>query len=104
MTGGSAMAPGGASPLAALGEVAVVLVTPRDPTNVGAVVRVMGNFGLRQLRLVGPAAFDVGRALAVAHRGAAVIEAITLHASLPDAVADRGLVVGTTARPRAVRH
>jgi TrmH family RNA methyltransferase len=89
---------------AALGEVAVVLVTPRDATNVGAVVRAMGNFGLRHLRLVEPAAFDEGRVLAVAHRGGAVAGAITRHASLEEAVADCVLVVGTTARRRAVHH
>jgi TrmH family RNA methyltransferase len=84
--------------------VVVVLVTPRDATNVGATVRAMGNFGLRNLRLVEPAAFDAGRVLAVAHRGAPIVEAISRHDSLREAVADCGLVVGTTARHRAVRH
>ncbi len=88
----------------ALSSIVVVLVTPRDATNVGAVVRVMGNFGLRYLRLVEPAAFDAGRALALAHRGAAVVEALTRYNSLAEATADCGLVVGTTARARAVRH
>ena len=87
-----------------LGAIVVVLVTPRDATNVGGVVRVMGNFGLRHLRLVEPATFDLGRTLAVAHRGAAVAETVARYASLAEATADCGLVVGTTARPRAVRH
>jgi len=87
-----------------LERVVVVLVTPRDATNVGGVVRVMGNFGLSHLRLVEPAAFDAGRALAVAHRGAAVVQAMTRHPSLADALSDCGLAVATSARVREVRH
>jgi tRNA/rRNA methyltransferase len=90
--------------LPALDAIYVVLVTPRDATNVGSVVRVMGNFGLRHLRLVEPAAFDVGRTLAVAHRGALIVDSLERYPTLDQAVADCGLVIGTTARPRAVRH
>jgi tRNA/rRNA methyltransferase len=53
--------------------VVLVLDRPRDVTNVGGVVRAMGNFGLGRLRLVEPAAYDAERVLAMAHRGAPVL-------------------------------
>ena len=51
-----------------LDGVVLVLDRPRDVTNVGGVVRAMGNFGLTRLRLVEPAAYDPERVLAMAHR------------------------------------
>lgn len=88
----------------ALGNVVLVLDRPRDATNVGAVVRAMSNFGLTRLRLVEPAAYDEGRILALAHRGASVLARLERHATLDAALADCGFVLGTTARSRAVRH
>ena len=89
---------------AVLDGIVVVLDRPRDATNVGGVVRAMGNFGLSRLRLVEPAAYDEGRVLAVAHRGQAIVERMERHASLDEALADCVFVLGTTARPREVRH
>ena len=88
----------------ALDGVVLVLDRPRDVTNVGGVVRAMGNFGLTRLRLVEPAAYDSERVLAMAHRGAPVLQRLERHATLDAALADCGFVLGTTARPRAVRH
>src|SRR2546421_11518010 len=87
-----------------LGGVVLVLDRPRDVTNVGGVVRAMGNFGLTRLRLVEPAAYDPERVLAMAHHGAPVLARLERHATLDAALADCGFVLGTTARPRAVRH
>lgn len=67
-------------------------------------MRAMGNFGLARLRLVEPAAYDEGRVLALAHRGTPILERLERHAALDEALADCGFVLGTTARPRAVRH
>src|SRR4029077_18225170 len=39
-------------------RLAVVLVEPTDPVNIGGVVRVMGNTGFLKLRLVRPVGFD----------------------------------------------
>jgi TrmH family RNA methyltransferase len=88
----------------ALDGVVLVLDRPRDVTNVGGVVRAMGNFGLMRLRLVDPAAYDPERVLAMAHRGAPVLARLERHATLDAALADCGFVLGTTARPRAVHH
>lgn len=83
-----------------LSRVAVVLDHPKDIVNIGGVVRVMMNFGLSDLRLVRPDAFDPYRIEGIAHRSAPLIEAATIHESLDDALADRTFIVGTTARAR----
>ncbi|MGH2347811.1 MAG: TrmH family RNA methyltransferase, partial [Chloroflexota bacterium] len=85
-----------------LANIVLVLDHPRDPVNVGAVVRLMGNFGLSRLRLVEPAAFDPGQVLRLARRGQAVLDAVVRFPTLPEALADCGYVVGTTRRTRAV--
>ncbi len=85
-----------------LANIVLVLDRPRDPVNVGAVVRLMGNFGLPRLRLVEPAALDPDQLLRLARRGRAVLEGITRYSSLPDALADCAYVIGATRRARAV--
>jgi len=87
-----------------LDRIVLVLDQPRDVANVGGVVRAMGNFGLGRLRLVEPAAFDEGRVRAMAHRGSRVLDHLERHATLDEALADCGFVLGTTARSREVRH
>lgn len=87
-----------------LGRVAVVLHQPEDVVNVGGVVRVMTNFGLSQLRLVEPAAFDAYRIEGIAHRGGPVVRAARRYPSLEQALADCGFVLATTGRPREVER
>ncbi len=87
-----------------LDGIVLVLDRPLDVANVGAVVRVMCNFGLSRLRLVEPAAYDEARILAAAHRSEEVIARIDRFPNLDAALADCAYVLGTTARPRQVRH
>jgi TrmH family RNA methyltransferase len=87
-----------------LSGIVFVLYQPLDVQNVGAVVRLLGNFGLSSLRLVEPAAFDADRIHRMARRGAAVAAGIQRYDSLGDALADCGLVVGTTRRQRALER
>ena len=75
----------------------VVLVRPHYPGNVGAAARAMRNFGLRDLVLVDPAcdlAHADARALAV--RGVDILDAARVVPTLPDAVADCGVVLVTS--------
>jgi TrmH family RNA methyltransferase len=81
-----------------------VLYQPQDLVNVGGVARAMGNFGLRRLRLVEPAAFDPERLAGIAHQAGTVIAAIERYPDLPGALADCGLIAATTGRRRRVRH
>ena len=83
-----------------LDRVVIVLDHPKDVVNIAGVLRVMMNFGLSRLRLVEPDDFDPYRFEGIAHRSGPLIEATTLHDTLPDALADVSFVVGTTARAR----
>ncbi|MDQ6675487.1 MAG: hypothetical protein M3069_32955 [Chloroflexota bacterium] len=79
-------------------RVAVVLVEPTDPVNIGGVVRAMANTGFMRLRLVRPVGFDSRRVIGVAHYTQHIVEATQQFDSLPDAVKDRHLVIGLTGK------
>lgn len=83
-----------------LQRVALVLDHPKDVVNIGGVMRVMKNFGLTDLRLVNPDAFDAYRLEGIAHRSMDLIEACTIHDDLDGAIGDATFVVGTSARTR----
>jgi tRNA/rRNA methyltransferase len=81
-----------------LDAVRVVLVRPQGAANVGAAARAMKNMGVRELTLVRP---DLRRrfwAHAMAARAGDVLDRARTVDSLPEAVADCRLVVGTTCR------
>jgi tRNA/rRNA methyltransferase len=72
----------------------VVLVSPRNPLNIGAAARAMSNFGFLCMRVVN--AYDVAYAEAKsAVNASAVLERSEQAASVAAAVADCTLVVGT---------
>ena len=82
----------------------VVLISPRNPLNIGAAARAMSNFGFSELRLVNPyqVAFREARSAVKAH---AVLEQAREYLTVAEAVADCTLVVGTTAiGPRVLEH
>jgi TrmH family RNA methyltransferase len=84
---------------AAIDQLCVVLVAPRNPLNIGAAARAMSNFGFLHLRVVNP--YDVAFREARSAVGASeVLTDAAEYKSLAEAVADCTLVVGTT----AVRH
>lgn len=74
----------------------VVLISPRNPLNIGAAARAMSNFGFSEMRLVNPysVAFREARSAVKAH---AVLEQAREYPTVAEAVADCALVVGTTA-------
>jgi len=77
----------------------VVLVRPSIAANLGAVARVMRNFGLSDLRLVAPHADPGDReARRLSTQGEGILASARSVADLGDAVADSVLVIGTTAR------
>lgn len=80
----------------------IVLVGTTHPGNIGAVARAMKTMGLARLRLVQPRIFPSAEATARAAGADDVLGAATLHASLDEAVADCVLVVGASARARAI--
>jgi tRNA/rRNA methyltransferase len=82
----------------------VVLVSARNPLNIGAAARALSNFGFTRLRLVAP--YDLAFREARSAVGAsAVMASAEVFSTLAEAVADCTLVVGTTAvRNRELRQ
>lgn len=78
----------------------IVLVEPTHPGNIGAVARAMKNMGLRELHLVRPAIFPHADATARASGADDVLETARVHRHFDEAIADCGLVVGTSSRQR----
>ena len=78
-----------------------MLVSPKHAGNVGAVARAMANFGLADLWLVAPRCALDREAEAMAVHGRSVLEAARTVARLDEALADRTLVIATSARLRA---
>lgn len=74
----------------------VVLVSTRNPLNLGAAARAMSNFGFARLRVVNPyeMAFRDARSAVGASK---VLARAEEYATVSEAVADCALVVGTTA-------
>jgi len=87
-----------------LDRLCVVLVSTRNPLNIGAAARAMINFGFSRLRVVNPyqLAFREARSAVGA---ANVLRTAQQFPSLAEAVADCQLVIGTTAaRNRHLRQ
>jgi TrmH family RNA methyltransferase len=82
----------------------VVLVSSRNPLNIGAAARAMSNFGFSKLRVVNP--YEKAFRTAVSAVGAAdLLASAEEYENVADAVADCTLVVGTTAvRHRELHH
>jgi len=82
----------------------LVLVAPQDIVNIGAAVRIAKNFGLDQIRLVTPGTYDPWRVEGIAHNTGDLIERITLHESLDEAIGDCVWTVALTARERTAKR
>ena len=90
--------------LTSFDRVAVLLVSTRNPLNIGAAARAMSNFGFSQLRLVN--SYNVAFREARSAVGAsAVLAEAREYSSIGEAVADCSFVVGTSAgRNRHLEH
>ena len=84
---------------------AVILDKSQMAENIGAVARVMANFGLTDLRLVTPRdGWPQERAWATASGADWVLDGVRVFDSVAEAVADLNTVFATTARPRETRQ
>lgn len=77
----------------------VVLMEPQKCDNIGATARAMANMGLGQLVLVRPRSLNWSliEATATTHADR-ILKEMQIYQELPEALANYGLVVGTTAR------
>lgn len=88
-----------AEAVAGLHNVALVLMAPKYPENIGAAARIAMNMGISRLLVVRDEAPDREAMLKMAtHKAAALIENMELHQDLATALADFTFVVGTTTR------
>ena len=87
-----------------LPRVAVVLVRTSHPGNIGAAARAMKTMGLADLVLVAPRHFPHPDADALAAGAGDVLDRARVVASLAEALADRTLAVGFSARGRDLSH
>ncbi|MCE7981161.1 MAG: TrmJ/YjtD family RNA methyltransferase [Caldilinea sp. CFX5] len=87
-----------------LEQLVVILQRPQDAVNVGAIVRAMKNMGISHLRLVQPEPLAHDGILRVAHHCEDLLQRMTCHPTLAEALADLHYVVGTAALPHPGRR
>lgn len=89
--------------MTSLNHIRVVLVEPAGALNVGAIARVMKNFGLTQLAIVQPRCEVLGdEARQMAVHAADVLESALVVETMPEALVGCQRAIATTARPRAL--
>jgi tRNA/rRNA methyltransferase len=82
-----------------LDQVAIVLVRPKIPENIGAAARIAWNMGIKRLILVRNALPEREEMAKMAtHKAAHLIDSIEVYPDLAEALTDFSVVVGTTAR------
>jgi tRNA/rRNA methyltransferase len=84
-------------------RLAVILVAPQQPGNIGATVRAMANFGVTELRLVNPCPHLHPEARKFAVNAHPLLGTAKIYSSLPDALADCHLSIATTRRSGRLR-
>ena len=85
-----------------LDNIRVVLVNTSHPGNIGSAARAMKTMGIHDLVLVDPVEPPDGRTTAMAAGAVDVLANLRVVDSLAEAVADCGLVIGSSARSRTL--
>ena len=83
-------------------KIRMVLVNTTHPGNIGGAARAIKNMGMTQLVLVQPEDFPSGVARGRSASAIDVIENAVVVDTLEEAIADCGLVIGTSARERRI--
>jgi len=78
-------------------NVRTILVEPKNEENIGAVARVVKNFGFSELCLVNPTATGT-KAYSVASHAHDVLTAARIEDSIEDAIVNSAIVAGTTSK------
>ncbi|NOR24282.1 MAG: TrmJ/YjtD family RNA methyltransferase [Desulforhopalus sp.] len=82
-----------------LSRLAIILVRPKIPENIGAAARIAWNMGITRLILVRDSLPDrEPMAKMATHKAAHLIDNLEIYRNLPEALANFTVVVGTTAR------
>lgn len=85
-----------------LDQIRIVLVNTSHPGNMGSAARAMKTMGLTQLVLVDPQELPDDNATALAAGASDILANARIVPTLDDAIADCGLVIGTSARSRTL--
>jgi len=85
-------------------NIAVILVEPSHPGNVGAVARAMVNMGVNDLRIVGNCDCEDRDAIKFASNAQHLLKDARHFSNFPEAIKDIQIVVGTSARQRKKLH
>lgn len=80
----------------------MVMVNTTHPGNIGAAARAIKNMGLSQLVLVAPKDYPSDKAVWRAAGALDVLDKVQVVETLDEAIADCGLVIGTSARERRI--
>ena len=73
----------------------IVLVEPQHPGNIGAVARIMANFGIDDLALVNGCEIT-GEGFARSKSGRPILEKLQRFETMQEALADCDIVIGTS--------
>lgn len=85
-----------------LDNLRIVMVNTTHPGNIGAAARAMKNMGLSELYLVSPLRYPADEATWRAANAVDVLERAIVVETFDDAIADCGLVIGSSARERTI--
>ncbi len=85
-----------------LKNIRIVLVNTSHPGNIGATARAIKTMGISKLYLVDPLMFPHVKADEMASGALDILGNATVCKTLDEAIADCGLIVGTSARSRAI--
>ncbi len=85
-----------------LDQIRIILVGTTHTGNMGSVARAMKTMGLSQLWLVAPKEAPDGQAYALAAGASDILAKAQIVDTLEEAIADCGLIVGTSARSRTL--
>lgn len=85
-----------------LDQIRIVLVNTSHTGNMGSAARAMKTMGLTQLVLVDPQALPDEEAVALAAGASDILASARIVPTLDEAIADCGLVIGTSARSRTL--
>lgn len=85
-----------------LTNIRIVLINTSHPGNIGSAARAMKTMGLSELYLVAPKQFPHPKAVEMASGAFDVLEQAVVVETLDQAIAECGLVVGTSARSRTI--
>ncbi|SRR5579883_1610212 len=85
-----------------LDHIRIVLISTSHPGNIGSTARAMKTMGLGELYLVSPQQFPHDKAKEMASGATDILDQAVVVETLDEAIADCGLVVGTSARLRTI--